>query len=577
MKNGIGKKIFFMMICLMAIVCIGASVIYGMLSKVRQSGRTICNDYLPIEQHYAAAEKATERCMKYINIAVLTPNREFTTGILSEMENEHDKVLTELSEIAVFVEQTDNTELRTAFEAYQSYMDQMFQAVSDMQMMIEKDNVSQATEYLASDFVTVITEGENAQLAFEDMVLKGVTQSSDIYNKAINTSYRVTAAMLVMFALGIMIIMLLVDRWISRPASRTSEKLSVILDNIQHSNGDLTERVPITSKDEIGMLAAGINNFIEELQQIIKKIKEQTNCMNTSFESINGDLIRSNDDVNNVSAVMEELSASMQEIASSVEQISGDADNVLYSVTQLEKQTKEGTSLVEDIKQRASRVKAKMEAGKKSVTSLMDEKQQELELAIEESRRVKDINNLTGDILEISSQTNLLALNASIEAARAGESGKGFAVVAEEIRTLADNSRLAANNIQKISDSVILSVEKLVHYANEIIAFMNSAILRDYDDFVQVASQYYSDAESVDVIYQQYIKEAESLNGIMNNMAEAVFGITSAMDENTKGTIEAAESTNRLAGAIFKIKEEAGHSMGYANELLQETERFQKI
>lgn len=473
MKNGIGKKIFFMMICLMAIVCIGASVIYGMLSKVRQSGRTICNDYLPIEQHYAAAEKATERCMKYINIAVLTPNREFTTGILSEMENEHDKVLTELSEIAVFVEQTDNTELRTAFEAYQSYMDQMFQAVSDMQMMIEKDNASQATEYLASDFVTVITEGDNAQLAFEDMVLKGVTQSSDIYNKAINTSYRVTVAMLVMFALGIMIIMLLVDRWISRPASRTSEKLSVILDNIQHSNGDLTERVPITSKDEIGMLAAGINNFIEELQQIIKKIKEQT---------------------------------------------------------------KEGTSLVEDIKQRASRVKAKMEAGKKSVTSLMDEKQQELELAIEESRQVKDINNLTGDILEISSQTNLLALNASIEAARAGESGKGFAVVAEEIRTLADNSRLAANNIQKISD-----------------------------------------AESVDVIYQQYIKEAESLNGILNNMAEAVFGITSAMDENTRGTIEAAESTNRLAGAIFKIKEEAGHSMGYANELLQETERFQKI
>lgn len=71
-----------------------------------------------------------------------------------------------------------------------------------------------------------------------------------------------------------------------------------------------------------------------------------------------------------------------------------------------------------------------------------------LQASMENSKKVTRINDLSNDILEISSQTNLLALNASIEAARAGEAGKGFAVVAEEIRILADNSRETANSIQ---------------------------------------------------------------------------------------------------------------------------------
>lgn len=100
------------------------------------------------------------------------------------------------------------------------------------------------------------------------------------------------------------------------------------------------------------------------------------------------------------------------------------------------------------------------------------------------------INELTNNILNIASQTNLLALNASIEAARAGEAGRGFAVVADEIRNLAENSRDTANDIQNISVLVTEAVRVLSENAEEMLKFVGTDVIKDYDGFVDVVNQY---------------------------------------------------------------------------------------
>lgn len=140
------------------------------------------------------------------------------------------------------------------------------------------------------------------------------------------------------------------------------------------------------------------------------------------------------------------------------------------------------------MQERAEELKQKAVNNQENTSRMIAGIIESLKSAIEESTSVRHVNELTEEILSVSSQTNLLALNASIEAARAGEAGKGFAVVADEIRKLADSTRETANNIQSINAQVTDAVEKLSDSANQLVTYIDDTIMPDYDSFVKQAS-----------------------------------------------------------------------------------------
>ena len=208
---------------------------------------------------------------------------------------------------------------------------------------------------------------------------------------------------------------------------------------------------------------------------------------------------------------------------------------------------------------------------------MIDENKGALEAAVENSRSVDKINELTNEILGISSQTNLLALNASIEAARAGEAGRGFAVVADEIRNLAERSKETANNIQQISALVTDAVEELAQNANGMLEFIDGTVLADYEKLVDVANQYYDDADKLDSMMDVIDNKSGELEENITNINEGIDGINTAVEESAQGVTMVADNTSQLVDMLGNIRLDAENNKEISDELSNEVSMFKHI
>ena len=377
---------------------------------------------------------------------------------------------------------------------------------------------------------------------------------------------------------GIVIAMIIiVIKTIAKPAKHAKVELTEIIESIEKNEGDLTRRIDIRSKDEVGQLVAGFNEFLGTLQLLIQKLRSASSEMLDSAEHITKHVSASNENAGNVSASMEELSASMEEVSATLDQIASGCAGIFEEAQSMNIKCGEGTQLVDKIKLQAKEMYQNTVDSQNQANQKIHDIKELLESAVRDSRNVEKIDELTGDILDIASQTNLLALNASIEAARAGEAGKGFAVVADEIRVLADNSRDTANNIQNISAIVTDAVEKLTRNAEEMLGFIDERVIRDYGDFVEIARQYQTDIEQVNHILNEFAGAAAHMEETMDTMNNGINDISITVDESAKGVTNVAEEVVNLVGTLDSIQKETEASQNIAWDFEEQVKRFKKV
>lgn len=337
-----------------------------------------------------------------------------------------------------------------------------------------------------------------------------------------------------------------VMKYVIKPIIATNKDIRDIIDGIDNGEGDLTKRVRVISNDEIADLGNGINLFMDKLQEILKLIIENTNYMENVVAEVDGSVVKSNDSASDLSAMTEELSATMQDVGLSVNTINDNADDILKDVEIIATKSDNINQFSKEMKANAEKIESDarynmVQTGEK-VGNILDV----LNKAIEDSKSVDQVNNLTNDILNISSQTNLLALNASIEAARAGEAGKGFAVVADEIRQLADSSRETANKIQSINSVVVAAVNNLSDNANNLVSYLQQTILPEFQTFVDGGVKYKENASYIENAMDEFVEKTDVLKKNMDEIAHSINTITTVVDDGAAGVNNAAISTQDL-------------------------------
>lgn len=404
----------------------------------------------------------------------------------------------------------------------------------------------------------------------DELVKQNIQEQKDLYNQNMILSLILLAISFVAFVMVVVVII----KTVVKPLRKQTSELTEIIDEIKGGHGDLTKRVTVKSMDEIGQSSIGINHFIETLQNIMSNIISNSNVLDGVVGNVASSVAASSDNANDISAIMEELSATMEEVSATTNSVSENTTAAEGKVQKMADQTKVMSQYAQDMKKRATELEHTATENMNNTNEMIGEITTEMNQALENSKSVEKVAQLTADILNISSQTNLLALNASIEAARAGEAGKGFAVVADEIRQLADSSRETANNIQTINEQVIEAVQGLVVSSEKIVGYINENILPDYRAFVQGGQQYNDDATHIDNTMAEYAGEAQDILATMMEMTEAIEGISRAVEESANGVTDAATNIDSLVQFMSTVNGQMEENSTVAKNLKEESAAF---
>lgn len=389
-------------------------------------------------------------------------------------------------------------------------------------------------------------------------------------------SYVTSTATTILAACVILLIVItVVVGWVVADITMALRKVSTSLDTI--AGGNFAQPIPEKlhkRRDDFGRLGKELENMRDSVRGLLAKVKDESANIDAVVENIDKNVYSLNGEIEDVSATTEELAASTEETAASAEQINTMTQQIDGAAREIATRAQDGANEAEDIHKRAADTKSAAVANRQKMAKMRREIRDSLEQALEEAKVVDQISVLADSILSITGQTNLLALNASIEAARAGEAGKGFAVVAEEIRVLAEQSKEAVANIQKVTENVNHAVENLAKDSNRMMDFVDNDVVDSFDLFEKMADDYNNDASTVNDLVADFSAASQELVASINSITESIDGITTASNDSAQGTTSIAQKTVSISNGSAEVMKNAKQAEQSAEELRKNVDNF---
>lgn len=477
--------------------------------------------------------------------------------------------------MAAYEEMITSEEVRDSFSTLKGRLESFDEYADTIIELSRANDKERANNLIANNLGSlkqVLDKAMSRMLEYSELDLESAR--ADLTVRA-NNAYVLTAVVVVLLVVMAVLILFIANRIIVVPIQKIAQVINGMIEAIHNNKGNLNERVPVQTKDEIATLARGVNEFLDILQGVIDGVISCSEEINRQQMNVNEVVEETNRSANDTSATMEELAASMEEVSATVGYVSDRTREAEASVGEMVDRAVNGTKFAEEIRSRAEELRKLAQGSRASADSMIKEFDVSLNASIEDSRQIEKIGNLTSDILGIASKTNLLALNASIEAARAGEAGKGFAVVADEIRQLADNSKETAGNIQQISESVVAAVITLAENAGNLVKFINDRVMPDYEILENTGEQYLNDSITVDQMMSEMRDSMENIGSMMRTVAESNVNISNNVKESAQGVGGVVDNTAALADNMKNIIEALDQVSDVVGHLSEQTACFE--
>ena len=514
-----------------------------LVDRLSEEGETITQEYIPSINFLLQADRdayqaqVAERSMLFLKPGA--PD-------YLEMKKQHNEnllqVLERVNKFAAITQLDDAKPLLEKFNSsYSTWKTQSLKIISelDAKSRIGRTNAREIS------FGVGLKSFSEMRTTLDKLSELALAESSVLSQQMNDEMAVATSQQLVGLLIGLAIcagIAVFFPRLITKDLNEINDKLT----DIAEGEGDLTARIDIRRKDELGNLAYSVNRFIARLQKMVQEIAINTQSVASSAEELSSVANDVSDSVSKESTAIDMVVTAVTEMGAAVEEVAANTNQTAHQANEASGAATSGRSIVNNTMTEIEVLSSKINDASVVISQLQSE--------------ANSIASVLDVIRGIAEQTNLLALNAAIEAARAGEQGRGFAVVADEVRTLASKTQQSTQDIQVMIETLQSGVERAVasmeegtdkaastveigEKANSALANIETSIQGINDMAAQIASA-----------TEQQHQVTEDINKNMTMISELSSHSTQSAQQVTDASAELAQLSTNLQTIVGRFK-----------------------